>query len=59
MEPILETINLRNDENPCLVKFGLALSKQEYKDLKELLTEFQEVFAWPYKDMPDIDLEIG
>ena len=29
------------------------------KDLKELLTKFQEVFAWSYEDMPGIDPEIA
>ena len=58
MEPILETINLGNDENPYLIKIGSTLSEQERKDLKELLTEFQEIFAWSYEDNSGIDLEI-
>ena len=45
MEPILETINLGNDENPCLIKLGLTQNEKERKDLQELLVEFQEVFA--------------
>ena len=45
MEPTFETLNLGNDENPCLIKIGLTLIEKERKDLKELLTEFQEVFA--------------
>ena len=40
MEPILETLNLGNDENPCLIKIGSTLSEQEKKYLKELLTKF-------------------
>ena len=59
MEPSFETLNLGNDENPCLIKIGSTLNKKERKDLKELLTEFQEVFAWSYKDMPGIDLKIA
>ena len=46
MEPILETINLGNDENPSLIKIGSTLNEKERKDLQELLMEFQEVFAW-------------
>ena len=38
MEPTLETLNLRNDENPCLIKSGLTLNEKERKDLQELLT---------------------
>ena len=58
MEPTLETINLGNNENPCLIKIGLTLNEKERKDLQEL-REFQEVFAWPYEDMPRIDPEIA
>ena len=59
MEPILETINLRNDENPRLIEIGSTLNEKEMKDLQELLIEFQEVFAWSYEDMLGIDLEIA
>ena len=56
MEPTLETINLVNDENPRLIKISSTLNEKERKDLQELLMEFQEVFAWSYKDMLGIDL---
>ena len=59
MEPTLETINLGNNENPCLMKNGSTLNEKERKDLQELLMEFQEVFAWSCKDMPGIDPEIA
>ena len=58
IEPALETINLGNDKNPCLIKIGSTLNEKERKDLQELLTKFQEVFAWSYEDMLGIDLEI-
>ena len=51
IEPTLETINLGNDKNPCLIKIGSTLNEKERKDLQELLTEFQEVFAWFYEDI--------
>ena len=59
MEPNLETINLGNNENPHLLKIGSTLNERERKDLQELLTEFQEVLAWSYEDMPGIDPEIA
>ena len=59
MEPTFETLNLGDDENPHLIKIGSTLNEQERKDLKELFTEFQEVFAWSYKDMHDIDPKIA
>ena len=55
MEPTFETLNLGNDENPRLIKIGSTLNEKERKYLKELPTEFQEVFAWSFEDMPDID----
>ena len=59
MEPTFETFNLGNDENPHLIKIDLTLNEKERKDLKELLTKFQEVFAWSYEDMPGINPEIA
>ena len=60
MEPILETINLGNDENPHLIKISSTLNEgKKKKDLQELHMEFQEVFAWSYEDMPRIDPEIA
>ena len=59
MEPTFEIINLGNDENSHLIKIGSTLNKKERKDLKDLLIEFQEVFAWSYEDMPGIDPKIA
>ena len=59
MEPTLKAINLGNDKNPCLIKIGSTLTEKERKDLKNLLIEFQEVFAWSYEDKPYINPEIA
>ena len=59
MELIFEVLNLGNDENPCLIKIGSTLNEKERKDLKEVLTKFQEVFAWSYEDMLGIHPEIA
>ena len=59
MESTFETLNLGNDENPHLIKIGSTLNEKERKDLKELLTEFQEVFTWSYEDMLGIDPKIA
>ena len=59
IEPTFETLNLGNYENPRLIKIGSTLNEKEKKDLKELLIEFQEVFAWSYKNMPGIDPKIS
>ena len=55
MEPAFKILNLGNDENLHLIKIDLTLNEKERKDLKELLTKFQEVFAWFYEDMLGID----
>ena len=57
VKPTFETLNLGNDENPRLIEIGSTLSKEERKDLQELLIEFQAVFAWSYEDMLSIDPE--
>ena len=57
MEPTFESLNLGNDENPHLIKIGTTLNKEEREDIKELLTEFKEVFARSYEDMSSIDLD--
>ena len=59
MEPMLETFNLGNDENSHLTKLSSTLNEQEKRDFKELFTKFQEVFAWSYEDMLDIDPKIA
>ena len=59
MEPTFETITLGNDENPRLIKISSTLNEKKRKDLKKLLIEFQEVFAWSYEDISGINLEIA
>ena len=59
MEPTFETPNLGNVENPHLIKIGSTLNEKERKGLKEFLAKFQDVFAWSYKDVLGIDLEIA
>ena len=36
MEPNLETINLGNDENPCLIKICSILNEKEKKERKKM-----------------------
>ena len=58
MELTFKTLFLGNDGNPRLIKIGSTLNEQEKKNLKKLLIEFQEVFAWSYEDMSSINPEI-
>ena len=61
LEPIIEetqSINLRIDDEPKMIQVGNTLTISEKDALVALLTEFKEVFAWSYKDMPEIDTDI-
>ena len=60
LEPIKEEtqpINLGIDE-PKMIQMGNTLTTSEKDTLVALLTEFKEVFAWTYEDMPGIDTDI-
>ena len=61
LEPIkkeTQSINLRIDNEPKMVQIGNTLTSSENDTLVTLLKEFKEVFAWSYKDMPRIDIDM-
>ena len=61
VQPIKEEtqpINLETDDEPKMIQVGNTLTTSEEDALVALLTEFKEVFAWSYKDMPGIDTNI-
>ena len=41
-----------------MIQVGNTLTTSEKDALVALLTEFNEVFAWSYEDMPGIDIDI-
>ena len=41
-----------------MVKIGSDLSCEMRQQLHTILKEFKDIFAWSYKDMPSLDLEI-
>ena len=41
-----------------MIQVGNTLTTSEKDALVTLLTEFKEVFAWSYEDMPEIDTDI-
>ncbi|GKV44464.1 hypothetical protein SLEP1_g51648 [Rubroshorea leprosula] len=53
-----ETINLGTEDDKKEIKINAHLSSKERNELIELLFEFQDVFAWSYKDMPGFDPDI-
>ena len=61
LEPTKEEtqpINLGTDDEPKIIQVGNTLTASEKDALVALVTEFKEVFAWSYEDMPGIDTYI-
>ena len=61
LEPIKEEtqpINLGTDDEPKIIQVGNTLTASEKDALVALLTEFKEVFALSYEDMPRVDTDI-
>ena len=61
LEPIKEEtqpINLGTNDDPKMIQVGNTLTTSKKDALVALLTKFKEVFAWSYKDMPGIDIDI-
>ena len=61
LEPIKEEtqpINLGTDDEPKMIQVGNTLTTSKKDALVALLTEFKEVFAWSYEDMPETDIDI-
>ena len=61
LEPIKEETqptNLGTDDEPKMIQVGNTLTTFEKEALVAILTEFKEVFAWSYENMPGIDTNI-
>ncbi|CAN1298062.1 hypothetical protein LINPERPRIM_LOCUS23709, partial [Linum perenne] len=54
----VESINLGSEEKRREVKIGGGLDPHEREQLIQLLTEYQDIFAWSYQDMPGLDERI-
>lgn len=51
-------MNIGTDENPRELQIGANLSPSEAARMVAFLTEYQDVFAWSYADMPGLDPKI-
>jgi hypothetical protein len=56
--PMHETINLGTPENPKNVNLGKTISKEERKAYLKLFRQYQDVFAWSYRDLKTYDTHI-
>jgi hypothetical protein len=53
-----ETINLGTPKNPKNTNLGKKSSKEERKDYLKLFKEYQDFFAWSYRDLKNYDTHI-
>jgi hypothetical protein len=56
--PMHETINLGTPENPKNINLGKTVSKEERKAYLKLFRQYQDVFAWSYRDLKTYDTRI-
>jgi hypothetical protein len=56
--PMYETSNLGTTENPKNINLGKTVSKEERKSYLKLFREYQDVFAWSYRDLKTYDTPI-
>jgi hypothetical protein len=56
--PLHETVNLGTLENPRKVNLGKTISKEERKAYLKLFRQYQDVFAWSYRDLKTYDTRI-
>jgi hypothetical protein len=53
--PLHETVNLGTPDNPKYVNLEKTISKEERKSYLKLFKQYQDVFAWSYKDLKTYD----
>ena len=56
--PIYETINLGTLDNPNNVNLGKTMSKEDNKSYLKLFKEYQDVFAWSYRELKTYNTRI-
>jgi hypothetical protein len=58
-EQQLLVINLGTKKNPQTIKVNVQSIEERLNFLKKLLLEYKDVFAWIYKDLKGIPLELA
>jgi len=54
----LKELNLGTNEEPCPICVSSLLTPKEEKEYFDLLSEYKDVFAWRYKEMPGLDPKV-
>ncbi len=55
----LKEWNLGTVDEPRPIFISALLTPMEEKEYLELLTEYKDVFAWTYKEMPSLDPRVA
>ncbi|XP_070013905.1 uncharacterized protein [Nicotiana sylvestris] len=55
----LKEVNLGTDKEPRPTYLSALLEVDEESTFIELLKEFRDIFAWSYKEMPDLDPKVA
>ena len=55
----LKELSLGITDEPRPIVVSALLTPTEEKEYIELLTEYKDVFAWTYKEMPGLDLRVA
>ena len=55
----LKELNLGTTDEPCPIFISALLTPTKEKEYLELLTEYKDVFAWTYKEMPGLDPRVA
>ncbi|KAA0025350.1 uncharacterized protein E5676_scaffold718G00320 [Cucumis melo var. makuwa] len=55
----LKEVNLGTIDEPRPTFISASLSSEEEDKYMSLLTEYRDIFAWSYKEMPGLDLKVA
>jgi len=55
----LKELNLGTNEEPRPIYVSASLTLEEEKQYLKLLSEYKDVFAWSYKEMPGFDPKVA
>ena len=54
----LKELNFGTNEDPPPIYVSTMLTQEEKKQYFHLLSEYRDVFAWGYKEMPGLDPKV-
>ena len=55
----LVEINLRSEDDPKLIFLSAQLTQESKEAIQSILVEYIDCYAWNYKEMPGLDMEVA